>query len=158
MYASQCGHLNNGEVVQRGVEVAFGWKEGNPCLRRESNSDSPVILPRKCEVNIKLDGTETRETKYALRDSGARFCSHYCHGRAISITYSECVFVALGIQHTKRVYRIILPSMACPAVPYFSTLFMNDTIPKKNYRPKYVFLDILYNFFCSISHYKKNSA
>ena len=85
-------------------------------------------------------------------------CNNFYNGKAIGITYSECVFVALGIQHTKRVYRIILPSMACPAVPYFSTLFMNDTIPKKNYRPKYVFLDILYNFFCSISHYKKNSA
>jgi DNA-directed RNA polymerase alpha subunit len=39
----------------------------------------------------------------------------------ISITYSECVFVALGIKHAKSMRRIILSSVACPAVPYFST-------------------------------------
>ena len=26
----------------------------------------------------------------------------FCHGRAVSITYSECVSVALGIQHAMR--------------------------------------------------------
>jgi hypothetical protein len=30
--------------------------------------------------------------------------------------------VALVIQHAKRMRRIILSSVACPAVPYFSTL------------------------------------
>ena len=29
------------------------------------------------------------------------FSSHYCSGRAVSVTYSECVFVASGIQHAK---------------------------------------------------------
>jgi hypothetical protein len=45
----------------------------------------------------------------------------YCR-KAISIIYSECVSVALVIQHAKRMRRIILSSVACPAVPYFSTL------------------------------------
>ena len=40
----------------------------------------------------------------------------------MSITYCECVFVALGIQHAKCMRRIILSSVACPAVQYFSTL------------------------------------
>jgi hypothetical protein len=35
------------------------------------------------------------------------------------LTYSECVFVALVIQHAKRIHCIILPSVACLAVPYF---------------------------------------
>jgi hypothetical protein len=30
--------------------------------------------------------------------------------------------VALVIQHAKRMRRVILPSVACPALPYFSTL------------------------------------
>jgi hypothetical protein len=38
------------------------------------------------------------------------------------MTYSECVSVALVIQHAKGTRRIILSSVACPAVPYFSTL------------------------------------
>ena len=33
-----------------------------------------------------------------------------------------CVCVALGILHTKRMRRIILSPVDCPAVPYFSTI------------------------------------
>jgi hypothetical protein len=39
-----------------------------------------------------------------------------------SITYSECVSVALIIQNAKRMSHIILPPMACQDEPYFSTL------------------------------------
>jgi hypothetical protein len=40
----------------------------------------------------------------------------------MSITYSECVFVALGVQHAMRMRHVILPSVASAALPYFSTL------------------------------------
>jgi len=40
----------------------------------------------------------------------------------MSITYADCVFVALVIQHAKRMRRTILSSLACLTVPYFSTL------------------------------------
>jgi len=45
--------------------------------------------------------------------------NHCCSGKAVSITYSECVSVALGIQHTMRMRRIILSSVACPSLQYF---------------------------------------
>jgi predicted transcriptional regulator len=48
--------------------------------------------------------------------------SHYCRRKAISITYSEGERVALVIQHAKRMRLIILSSVACLAIPYFSTL------------------------------------
>jgi hypothetical protein len=35
-------------------------------------------------------------------------CNHCCSGKAISIKYSECVFVALVIQHAKRMRHIII--------------------------------------------------
>jgi hypothetical protein len=52
----------------------------------------------------------------------ARSRNHCCRVKAISITYSQCVSVALVIQHAKRMRRIILSSVACLTVPYFSTL------------------------------------
>ena len=36
---------------------------------------------------------------------------------------SECVFVALVIQHAKRMYLIVESYVACLAIQYFSTLF-----------------------------------
>jgi hypothetical protein len=53
----------------------------------------------------------------------AHSCNLRCSGRAISIAYFECVFVALGIQHEVRMSRVTLSSVACPAVQYFFTLF-----------------------------------
>jgi hypothetical protein len=50
-------------------------------------------------------------------------CNHCCCANAISITYSECVSVALVIQHAKRMHRIILSTVACLALPHFSTLY-----------------------------------
>ena len=50
-------------------------------------------------------------------------CKHRCHGKAVSSACSGCVFVALFIHHVQHVRTIIvLSSVGCPAVPYFSTL------------------------------------
>jgi len=48
--------------------------------------------------------------------------NHSCRGKARSITYSECGSVALIIRHEIRMRRIILSSVACLAIPCFSTL------------------------------------
>ena len=45
-----------------------------------------------------------------------------CHGQTVSIMRSECVFVALLIQHAKRMHSIILSSVAFLGIPYFFTL------------------------------------
>ena len=36
---------------------------------------------------------------YVQLNIAARSCNHCCREKSLSITYSECVFVALGIQH-----------------------------------------------------------
>jgi predicted transcriptional regulator len=63
----------------------------------------------------------TGQAMYVKRNIEARSSNHCCRAKAISITYSECVSVSLAIQHAKRMRRIVL-SVACPTVPYFSTL------------------------------------
>jgi hypothetical protein len=57
------------------------------------------------------------------RDTEVRSSNHFCYnGKAISITYSQYVTVALVIQHTKNMRRVILSSVACLPLPYFFTL------------------------------------
>ena len=63
---------------------------------------------------------------------GALSWSHCCSVKAISITYCECVFVALFIPCAKRLLHIFMSSLAylsvCLSVLYFSTLPQKVTI------------------------------
>ena len=46
-------------------------------------------------------------------ETPSRSRNHRCRGKSISITYTECVFVALIIQRAIAMRRIILSSVAC---------------------------------------------
>jgi hypothetical protein len=49
----------------------------------------------------------------------ARSHNHFCRGKAIRVSYCDCVYVALIIQHVKEMSTITLSSVVCLAVPYF---------------------------------------
>jgi hypothetical protein len=52
--------------------------------------------------------------------------NHYFGEKEMSVTYSECVCVCLRvliIRQAKHIRRPTLPSVACPALPYLSTLY-----------------------------------
>ena len=69
-----------------------------------------------------------------------------CRGQAVSITYSECVPVALVIQHAMRMRRNILSSAVCPAVQYFSrSLIKGKNLGEERAKRKMCF-DCVYNF------------
>ena len=75
----------------------------------------------------------------------------------MSITYSECVFVALGIQHSSAC--AILSSVACSALQYifFSTLSHKGTpLEKKVTEHKMYVLIFSTTFVPNIFHSKKN--
>jgi hypothetical protein len=62
---------------------------------------------KQCSINVKLRRVRVTIVKV---------------GKQKKYTYSECVSVALVIEHAKRMRRIILSPVVCLALPYFSTL------------------------------------
>ena len=66
---------------------------------------------------------------YVQRNTEARSFNHCCSGKAVSITYSESVFVALDIQHAMRIRRVTLSSVAWPTLQFFFPHYLiNGTI------------------------------
>ena len=51
---------------------------------------------------------------YIWRSIEARTCNHCCSGKAISIIYSERVFVALRIQHAMCSHYIVICGLLRP--------------------------------------------
>jgi hypothetical protein len=59
---------------------------------------------------------------YYKRKTEARSRNHCCLGKAINIRYSECV-CSTSYLHAECRRRIVLSSVASPAVPHFSMNF-----------------------------------
>lgn len=61
-----------------------------------------------------------RKTMYTSRNIQARLCNYCCSGKLIRITYSECGFLPLVMQHQIAFFlrSIILPSVACLPLPH----------------------------------------
>jgi hypothetical protein len=86
--------------------------------RTESQSCCIVFL----QFNTPSVHKNNRQFIYIQRNTGARWCNQCCCAKAIRITYSQCMFVAWGIQYERRMCHII-SSVARPALQYFSTLY-----------------------------------
>jgi hypothetical protein len=65
----------------------------------------------------------TIQAMYIKRNIRAHSCNYCCHGKEIKITYCGCVSVALVIQHTKRMRRVVLSFVACLSLLYISHIF-----------------------------------
>ena len=82
-----------------------------------------------------------------------------CCGKVINTTYSECTSIALVIQHAMCMRRIILPSLPCPSLQYFSALsHKRHDIGGGGIGHKPCGLTFSTAFVWNISHFKKNSA
>jgi hypothetical protein len=89
----------------RGIVKGTGYPLHSPV------SPSLPLPASPCAITFQLDS-----------NTEARSWNNCCCGKAISVTYCECVSVALVTQHAMRMCLIILSSVGCLAVPYLSTL------------------------------------
>ena len=77
------------------------------------------------------------------RNTETRSCNHFCSEKAIIFTYSEFIFVALGIRHEMRMRHIVIFVLSGCTV--FSTLSQKRyDFRKRLFNIKHVLY--LYNF------------
>jgi hypothetical protein len=83
-----------------------------------------------------------KDRQYACkRNIEALSCNHSGRGKAVNVSFSECVPLAFVIQNEMRMRRIILSSVACLALPYFSTLsHKRHDLGKQLLKTKYVLI------------------
>jgi hypothetical protein len=144
------GHAGNASyfkprhyLVEARKDPVWTWWSGDVTLSVPGAEPSPACILslsyRKCFLRVFNEKLrQDRQCTYK-GNIEERSRNHCCRGKAISITYSECVFVALIIQHAKGMRRIIVSSVACPAVPYFSTSHKRHHFRKKILNIKCVF-------------------
>ena len=107
------------------------------------NSQTSIVLHRKHTIFI-----VTKQAMYVQSNIQARLCNHCCTGKAISITYSECVcvcvFVAWVTQHAMRMVPLYPLLWPVRATQYFPTLSKRLHDLKKKITEHNMCFDFLY--------------
>jgi hypothetical protein len=61
----------------------------------------------------------------------AHSCNHCCSGKSVIVTYPECVFVALGIQHAMGMRLIVIGGSLGSSI-FFQIISQTANIFEKN--------------------------
>jgi hypothetical protein len=99
-----------------------------------------------------LQKQRTKITKTGM----VRSRNHYGRGKSISITYTECVCVALVFQHAKRMRHAVICGLS-DTIIFLHIIITRHDFLKKSTKHKMCF-GLFYNFALNISHSKNNSA
>ena len=100
----------------------------------------------RCKRPYRSDHVRVKRQEMCVeRNNEARSCNHCRSGKAVSITYSECLFIALAIQHAMRMRHIVI----CDLPRY--TVFLHihkrhDFRKNKCYWTSNLCFDFLYGF------------
>ena len=99
----------------------YNWNEFHVLdFARKQWPCTVMMHPSCCQtsaVPFKTRHAMYRTVRTVHRNVETRSCTHCRSAKAITITYSDCVFLALGIQQAMRMCSIIL-SVACPALQF----------------------------------------
>ena len=109
--------LRNSSDV-KSTKYALGSHDENLSKLWVSLNKSGQNMPNNKTGNVCINVTLTNGLK-----------NHCFHGKAISITYSECVSVALVIQHAMHICHIVICD--CPALIYLSTFLLVGGLNQK---------------------------
>jgi len=85
------------------------------------------VLPKLKAREDRRGERITGQALYVQPNGQPRSCNRCCNGKAISITYSECVFVAAVIRHAIRLRHIVTCDMSGCTI-YFRHDLVNGTI------------------------------
>ena len=98
------------------------------------------------------------DRQFTYKIKSIRACVYRCCSwKAIRITYSQCVSVALIIQHVKLMRLLILKPVVCLPLPYFSTLsHKRHDCRERRHGIQNASFHCLYNFPLNVSHSKRN--
>jgi hypothetical protein len=80
------------------------------------------------------------QSVYIQHNILVRSCYPCCSENVIGITFSECLFVVLGVQHAIPLCHVKLSPMVCPAVTYFSISHKRHDFLKKKLKTKCVLI------------------
>ena len=84
---------------------------------------------------------------YVQRNIEGRPFNHCCSEKAISVTYSEFVFVALGIQHAMRMRHIVTCGLSSPTTIFHIIPYTVRFSGEKSYWIKNACFDFFYKVY-----------
>jgi hypothetical protein len=96
-------------------------QEGGGIYKKYGAALSPVCHSVDDNIRALKQRSLRRDSKARQRlciqhnvDAGS--CNRFCSGKAINITYSECGFVALGIQYPLSIRRIVICGLSSSTI------------------------------------------
>jgi len=102
-------YSNNANFIMLLLQT-FNWI--NQCCWSWSGRPAGWLIQMKvrwcCYFTWELMHKENKHEMWVSRGLEARTCNDFCSRKAISIAYSEIVFVTLGIQRTMRMCHIVI--------------------------------------------------
>jgi hypothetical protein len=153
-------------IAQKQLEIStyYGAIKRNTQLLRQVRMLSVILeyiyivaIITVTKFYVDITGTIwTRQAKYVKRDTEGRSYNHCCSVKSISITYSECPFLDLGIQHAMRMHHVVICGLP-GCIGFFSTLSPKLLEFRKNVSEHNLCTSIFCTTFArKIFHSKKN--